>query len=259
MIDRLNLKNKVALITGGAGFLAKYHMEALLEKEAKVILIDKNLKKLKSLKRNPNLIFYKCDITNLNSIKKINNKIIKTHKKIDILINNAANDFKVSKKITRKRSTKIDLSSWQSDIDVNLTGSLYCTVIFSESMLKRKKGVILNISSDLSLISPDQRLYNHLGLIKPVSYSVTKHGLVGMTKYFSTLWANSGIRVNSLSPGAIKHEQDSIFVRKIKKLIPMNRMGDAEEIKGVLQFLCSDASSYMTGQNIIIDGGRSIW
>ena len=125
-------------------------------------------------------------------------------------------------------------------------------------MVKKRSGIILNISSDLSVIAPDQRLYDHLNTEKPVSYSVIKHGLIGLTKYLAGYLANKNIRVNALSPGGIKNNQDKIFIKKIKSLIPLNRMAKINEYKEVIKFLCSDSSSYMTGQNIIVDGGRSI-
>ena len=131
--------------------------------------------------------------------------------------------------------------------------------------ISQKKGVILNIASDLSIIAPDQRIYFKEGLeeefqqVKPVTYSVIKSGLVGLTKYVATYWADKDIRCNALSPGGVFNNQSEEFVNRIKKLIPMDRMAFKEEYRGAVQFLCSDASSYMTGQNIIIDGGRSIW
>ena len=128
-------------------------------------------------------------------------------------------------------------------------------------MAKRKKGVILNISSDLSVISPDQRLYNRgkkLKNVKPVTYSVAKTGLIGLTKYLASYWSNKNIRCNAISPGGIYNNHKRSFVNRIKKLIPLGRMAKKDEYRSAIQFLCSDASSYMTGQNLIIDGGRSI-
>lgn len=253
------------MITGGAGFLAKYHVKALTEKSAKLFLIDKNYNLLKKQKkvfsRYKELYIYKCDIRNQDEVNAINKKILKKFSKIDVLINNAFNDFKIDKKFNYKKFQKVDvdLNSWHNDLDVGLTGTLNCIKIFSKSMLGRKKGIILNIGSDLSIISPNQNLYNHLKIKKPISYSVTKHGLIGITKYFATLWAKKGIRINTLSPGAIDSTQDKKFKDKINKLIPLGRMCKAHELKEIVQFLCSDASSYMTGQNIILDGGRSIW
>jgi len=126
-------------------------------------------------------------------------------------------------------------------------------------------GVVLNIASDLSVIAPDQRLYRRKGLpedrqpVKPVTYSVIKAGLVGLTRYLSTYWAAQKVRVNALSPGGVFNGQDDEFVTKISNLIPMGRMANVDEYRSAVQFLCSDASSYMTGQNIVIDGGRSVW
>ena len=131
-------------------------------------------------------------------------------------------------------------------------------------MAKKKGGVILNISSDLSVISPDQRLYNKsinkkLKRAKPVTYSVTKTGLIGLTRYIATYWSNKNIRCNAISPGGIYDGQEKIFVKKLSKLIPLGRMAKKDEYRSAIQFLCSEASSYMTGQNLVIDGGRSIW
>ncbi len=127
-----------------------------------------------------------------------------------------------------------------------------------------KGGVILNIASDLSVIAPDQRLYRQEGLaddlqaVKPVTYSVVKTGLVGLTRYLSSYWANEGVRANTLSPGGVRVDQDQEFVTRLEQLIPMGRMARADEYMGAIQFLCSDASLYMNGQNIVMDGGRSV-
>ena len=124
-------------------------------------------------------------------------------------------------------------------------------------MAENKKGVILNISSDLSVIAPDQRLYAGKQK-KPVTYSVIKTGIIGLTKYLASYWGHLGVRVNSLSPGGIYNNQDTKFVKRISKLIPLNRMLQKDELKGSIQFLCSDASSYLNGHNLVLDGGRSI-
>jgi NAD(P)-dependent dehydrogenase (short-subunit alcohol dehydrogenase family) len=132
-------------------------------------------------------------------------------------------------------------------------------------MAERGGGVIVNVCSDLAVIAPDQRLYRQAGLaeseqpVKPVSYSVVKHGLVGLTRYLATYWAEQHIRVNALSPGGVANGQDESFVARLSSLIPLSRMARPDEYEGALLFLCSDASSYMTGQNLVIDGGRSVW
>ena len=132
-------------------------------------------------------------------------------------------------------------------------------------MAKKGKGVILNISSDLGIIAPDQRIYKKEGLpeneqaVKPVTYSVIKHGLIGLTKYLATYWADSGVRVNSISPGGIYTNQNPAFIQKVKNLIPLGRMAQKDEYKAAVVFLVSDASSYMTGANLVVDGGRACW
>ena len=142
---------------------------------------------------------------------------------------------------------------------------MLCAKIFGIEMAKNGSGIILNIASDLSVFSPYQSLYKKDKLlpdqqpVKPVTYSVIKHGLIGLTKYLATYWADQGVRCNALSPGGVYTSQDDGFVNRLSNLIPMGRMAKKEEYRGAVQFMCSDASSYMNGQNIVIDGGRSVW
>ena len=144
-------------------------------------------------------------------------------------------------------------------INVGLLGATLCSKFFGNMISKNKNGgVILNIASDLSIIAPNHHIYKK-GIYKPVMYSVIKHGLIGLTKYLSTYWNLKNVRCNAISPGSIRNNQSKEFNVKIKKLIPLNRLAKKDEYKSAIQFLCSDASSYMTGQNLIIDGGRSVW
>lgn len=262
-MDNFNLKNKVSVITGGAGLLGTQHAHALLEIGSTVILIDNNHQKLIESQKyfnklNKKLYIYQSDVSNEKKIKKTLSKILIKFKKVNILINNAAIDYKPSKKRTLSESFEDSkLTDWQKEIDVGLTGAYICCKIFG-SQIAKKGGVILNISSDLSVIAPDQNLYAHLKSVKPVSYSVTKHGLIGLTKYLAAYWARKKVRVNALSPGGVFNFQDKIFLKKIKKKIPMGRMAGEKEYKEAIKFLCTDASSYMTGHNMIIDGGRTI-
>jgi NAD(P)-dependent dehydrogenase (short-subunit alcohol dehydrogenase family) len=186
---------------------------------------------------------------------------------IDILINNAALNpkFEDVQGSNSSRFEEYPLEVYEKEISVGLTGAMLCSKHIGALMVKQGKGVILNIASDLSIIAPDQRIYEKPGVApesqfkKPVSYSVIKSGLIGLTRYLATYWATSGVRVNALSPGGVFENQDPIFVENLTNLIPMNRMASIVDYKGAVQFLCSDASSYMTGQNIVIDGGRSVW
>ena len=150
----------------------------------------------------------------------------------------------------------------------NHNGDFECAISASRcgAMARRGRGVILNIASDLGVIAPDQRLYRQPNItrdeeqpVKPVTYSVIKHGLIGLTKYLTTYWADQGVRVNAISPGGVFNNQDPAFVERLTRLIPMGRMARVDEYCAAVQFLCSDASSYMTGQNMVMDGGRSVW
>jgi NAD(P)-dependent dehydrogenase (short-subunit alcohol dehydrogenase family) len=256
-------KKKIGIITGGAGFLGKQYCESLSKNNYKIILIDINYKQLsdfqKKLKKiNIHIDVMKGDIRDENKIKDINKKIIKKYKKIDLLINNAAINHspKQSLKINDFLNFKINLL--KKEIDVGLIGAFVCSKIFAKQMIKQNDGIIINISSDLSVIAPDQRLYSHLNFVKPISYSIIKHGILGLTKYLSVYLAKHNIRVNSFSPGGMYNNQDKIFIKKIKKIIPLQRMANKNEYNGIINFLSSEDSSYITGHNLVADGGRSI-
>ena len=267
MLEKYNLENKYAVITGGAGLLGRQHCYALLELGCNVICSDINEENLKDFEKNLPKSFIKkmhfqiLDVTHEDEI--IN--FISCFDKIDILINNAAIDAKVDSEnslLNNNEFESFDLLKWNKEISVGLTGAMLCSKHIGSKMAENDGGVILNISSDLSVISPNQNLYkNNKGEInfKPVTYSVIKTGLIGLTRYLATYWSEKNIRVNALSPGGVFNNQDNNFVTKIEKIIPMGRMANRDEYKSAVQFLCSDASSYMTGQNIIIDGGRTIW
>ena len=208
------------------------------------------------------------DVTNLDNINAVAKTLCERNVRIDILINNAAIDPKVKEGILveNSRIENFCLDQWNFEISVGLTGAFLCSQIFGTLMAKDNKGgVILNIASDLSVFSPDQRLYKKNGLademqpVKPITYSVIKSGLIGLTRYLATYWADKNVRCNALSPGGVFNGQDPDFVRRLSSLIPLGRMASKDEYISAIKFLTSDASSYMNGQNIIIDGGRSVW
>ena len=248
-----DLKNKNVVLTGGSGFLGKQIIEAFKLSGSNIIIID--IKRPKSL---DNIQYYKCDITNENQVKKIAKKIVKKNKKVDVLINNAASDYVPKGKSNDFSLENLNLNIWKKDLNVGLNGSFICTKIFGSLMASRKKGVILNISSDLSIIAPNQDLYKSLNFIKPVTYSVVKQGLNGLTKYTAAYWANKNVRCNAIAPGGIFNHQDKTFLKKIKKVIPLKRLAKKNEYNDLILFLCSDSSSYMTGSIVIADGGRTI-
>lgn len=267
-----NLSDRIVIITGGCGLLGLKHAEAVLQYEGIPVLldisdsIDKKVEKLQK-KFNRRCLGFKVDITSEKDLFDVKDSIISQYGSIDVLINNAANDPKVDdkQKVNFSRLENFPLEQWKSDFDVGVTGAFICCKVFGPQMVKQKKGVILNVASDLSVIAPDQRLYEKDGLdshqqsVKPVSYSIVKTALIGLTRYLATYWVNDGIRANAISPGGIYTNQNEEFLSKVKRLIPMNRMAKVDDYQGSVIFLISDASSYMTGQNLIVDGGRSCW
>jgi len=266
-----DLKNKNVIITGGHGFLGKQHAEALMKNNANVIILDivDNKKFKKHIKnQNTNYLFFKCDITNKKNLIKVKNTLIKKKLKIDILINNASINYPPNRyKIKDLKLETFNNNFWVKDISIGLTGALFTTQIFGKEMCKNKSGVIINVASDLGIIAPNQNIYknklNKQFFIKPVSYSVVKHGIIGLTKYTSTYWSKYNIRCNSISPGGMesteRRKSNNKIKSKISKLIPLGRMSKYGEYQASILYLASEASSYMTGNNLVVDGGRSIW
>ena len=277
MLNRnFDLSGKNALITGAAGLLGLEHCEALLECDANLVLVDINNKKLNEVKNylidkypKSKLQIYSADLTIKKSLLDIRNDLQNKNIDLNILINNAAINPNVDSSNKIYNSTRLEsfsLEEWNKQISVGLTGSFLCCQIFGSEMAKlNKPASIVNIASDLSVIAPDQRLYKKDNVnefdqpVKPVTYSVIKSGLIGLTKYISTYWLGSEIRCNALSPGGIYTNQSEEFVTRLSSLIPLGRMARKDEYRAAIQFLCSDASSYMNGHNLVIDGGRSAW
>ncbi len=250
----LKLKNKNVLITGGSGFLGNQLINSFNKQKSNVFNLD-----ITSPKKKNKSKFIKCDITNEDSLKEVLKYFFKNKIKIDILVNNASNNH-IPKKQKNSDFTLENFSNnlWENDIAVGLKGSFLSTKIFGTYMAKNKKGVILNISSDLGIIAPDQRIYKELNFVKPVTYSVIKHGLIGLTKYTASYWGGKNIRCNAIAPGGIYNNQNNSFVKKLNNLIPLGRMAKVNEYNALVLFLSSDLSSYITGTTIVADGGRSI-
>jgi NAD(P)-dependent dehydrogenase (short-subunit alcohol dehydrogenase family) len=268
-----DLTGRVAVITGGTGLLGQQHAEAIAQAGGIPALADIRLDGIDTHSRDWRERFgeqacsIQTDITDLASVKKLLAAVLDRYGRIDILINNAANNPKMENKtdVEFSRLEFFPLEQWEADLNVGLKGAFLCSQVIGSEMARRKQGVIVNVASDLAVIAPDQRLYRRPGLpddqqpVKPVTYSVVKTGLIGLTRYLATYWADSGIRVNAISPGGVYNNQPDDFVERLARLIPMGRMANANEYQAAILFLCSDASSYMTGTNLVIDGGRSCW
>ena len=253
-----NLKNKIVVVTGGAGFLGSQFSSILSDIGAIPIILDINEESIKFLKKKfikkkQKGIFYLVDLNDEKKVNSVVNLVIKKHRKIDCLINAAGftgqNMLKTNSNYFEKFE-KYDFDLWQKSLSGNLSS------IF-----------IVNIASDVGVISPDHRIYeankkfNYKGTSfnTPIAYSVAKAGIISMTRYLATHWAKKGIRVNCISPAGVYKKHDKKFVEQLSQRIPLGRMAKPHELNGAIVYLCSNASSFVTGHNLIVDGGRTIW
>jgi NAD(P)-dependent dehydrogenase (short-subunit alcohol dehydrogenase family) len=276
VLDKYNLTGKVVLITGSTGLLGKMHAIALRDIGASLILTDIDRSKLEAQRsdllsgsRGADIHALTMDVTSRDNIRQVSKELFASEIKVDVLINNAAIDPKFDdsgSELEFSRLENFSTENWHRQISVGLTGAFLCSQEFGSLMASSGSGgVIVNIASDLSIISPDQRLYRINGIaenmqpVKSVAYPVVKAGLIGLTKYLATYWADKGVRCNALSPGGVFTNHSEEFVKRLENLVPMGRMAKIDDYVGALQFLCSDASSYMNGHNLVVDGGRSIW
>ena len=268
------LDGKVIIITGATGLLGRKHAEAIACYGGVPILLDLSQEEVDKFAGELNNKFhvgavgFEVDITNEDAIEKNTKKLLEQFGKVDGLVNNAANNPKVEDNIKANfsRLENFPIKIWNDDISVGLTGAFLCAKYYGYEISKNTKGgVIVNISSDLGLIAPDQRLYakdgfpEHQQPVKPVTYSVIKTGLIGLTRYLASYWAENGVRCNAICPGGVENGQSEEFLREISSRIPMNRLADSNELQGVLLWMLSDASSYLNGAVVPVDGGRTVW
>jgi len=261
-----NLKNKVVLVTGAAGLIGSRFCKALAEAEAKVAVADIQEQKTLTLAQELQTQGFQAagfpvDITSPSSIRGMMNRIKNNFGQLDVLVHCAAMDPKFDRANMKKHNASFEdfpLEIWQQAIDVNLTGAFLCVQEAARAMVKQKHGVMVLVSSIYGIVAPDQRMYQK-GLFKPPYYSVSKAGILGLTRYVASYYAGKNIRINALSPGGIYNDHEEQFVREYSSRTILNRMADVSELEGALLFLASDASSYMTGANLVVDGGWTAW
>jgi len=264
-----NLGKKVTIITGGLGQLGTQYTKVLLEVGAKVAVFDNKIDKLNSFfsknKDNTNLAIIDVDITKKESIEDGVKEVIEKLGTPNVLINNAALDVPPGNSADENGPFEdYPELSLDKTYDVNLKGMILCCQVIGKIMAENKDGSIINISSIYGNVSPDQRIYEYLEkdgkkFIKPVSYSVTKAAVLNLSRYLATYWAENKVRVNSLTLGGVFNNQDEKFLKGYCQKVPLGRMANEDEYNGAILFLASDASSYMTGSNVIIDGGFTAW
>jgi len=271
MTDIFNLDDRIAIVTGGFGQLGIQYSISLCYFGAKVAVIDIRDEKKKENKRfdeyleNGRIKPFKADITNRTQLEKTLEDIKRELGTPSILINNAAIDSPPGADETENGPFEdYPLESLDKIIDVNLKGMVICSQVFGGDMAKNNYGSVINIASVYGMLSPNQDVYEYKrkeGKLwyKPVSYAITKSAVLNLTRYLAIYWAKKNVRVNSLSPAGIFNNQDEEFIREYTKRMPLGRMGKENELNGAIIFLASDASSYMTGSNLVIDGGWTAW
>jgi len=272
-LNRFSLKGKIIVITGAAGLLGEQHACAVAEAGGTPILLDirgdsvTELANTLSDKYEISVVAYTVDITDEEAISRNTKILLERFERIDVLINNAANNpnMKNTNSTNLSRLESFPLETWNADLAVGLTGAFLCAKHYGRAISQNQHGgIIVNIASDLGIIAPDQRLYRQPGLaddqqsVKPVSYSVVKTGLIGLTRYLATYWPDR-VRCNALCPGGVEDDQSKDFIDQVKQMIPLGRLAQRDDYRSAVQFLCSEASSYMNGTCIVIDGGRSCW
>jgi 2-deoxy-D-gluconate 3-dehydrogenase len=270
IFEKFNMKNQAVIVTGGAGLLGSQFSKTLAEAGAGVVVADLFSEKAEQVAvelRNSGFqaIGVHVDVTDKNSVKSMVAKTIKEYGILSAIINSAAMDPKFDNEHAGQHNNNFEdypVEMFRSALDVNLTGMFLCSQAAVKEMLKQKKGSIVNICSTYGLVGPDQRLYEREEQpkqYKPVFYTVSKAGVLGLTRYMATYYMGTQIRVNALTPGGVYNQHDEIFTERYSAKTVLGRMADQDEMNGACLFLASDASSYMTGANLVVDGGWTAW
>jgi NAD(P)-dependent dehydrogenase (short-subunit alcohol dehydrogenase family) len=263
-----SLEDKTAIVTGALGLLGRQHCYALSEAGAFVVAADLDEEGCQEfvLSLPTRAMGVYLDVTNPQTVIRMRERVLERFKRVDVLVNNAAvNDMFESPRAALKQSNfeNYPLELWKKSLDVNLTGVFLCSRVIGVGMAEQKSGSIINIASTYGVTAPDQSLYQDQKgrqvFYKPPAYPATKGAVLAFTRYLAAYWGHLGVRVNALSPGGVKNCQDEFFQESYSRRTPLGRMAAPTDYKGAIVFLASDASAYMTGANLIVDGGWTTW
>jgi NAD(P)-dependent dehydrogenase (short-subunit alcohol dehydrogenase family) len=269
-LERFSLRGKTAVVTGAVGLLGREHCFALGEAGASVVATDLDATACEDFARtlegaDVRAIGVAADITRRADVERLRDATLARFGAIDVLVNNAAIDdkFDAGADLEASRFEEYSLERWRRSLDVNVTGTFLCCQVLGREMVRRGRGSIVNVASTYGVVSPDQTLYRgprgEQRFFKSAAYPVSKSAVVALSRYLATYWGGAGVRVNTLSPGGVEAGQDVHFVESYSRRTPMGRMARRDEYRGALVFLASEASSYLTGSNLVVDGGWTAW
>jgi NAD(P)-dependent dehydrogenase (short-subunit alcohol dehydrogenase family) len=270
IFEKFDLKGRSAIVTGGAGLLGKEFCRTLAQAGAQVVVADLNASAAQLVaadltREGLSAIPVGVDVTDPVSVQAMVNVALAASQRLDILVNSAAMDPKFDDAHQGTHVNNFEdypLELWRQAVDVNLTGMFLCSQAAARQMLAQERGTMINICSIYGIVGPDQRIYQAPGKVvqhKPAYYSVTKAGVLGLTRYLASYFAGKNIRVNALTPGGVYNNHDEVFVQNYSARAVLGRMAEPDEMNGAILFLASDASAYMTGSNLVVDGGWTAW
>jgi len=274
--ELFDLSGRTAIITGACGLLGREHCDVLAQAGADIVVADLKPEATRKVaedlarSRNVNVLPLEVDVSQKESVQQMVDRVINEFGRVDILVNNAALTVKAGSEQLKDYFAPFEdyaVEMWESALRVTLTGTFLCSQAAGSQMVKQNRGVIINLCSIYGLVAPDQRVYvnvrspydRSMAFNTPASYSATKGSILALTRYLAAYWAGRNIRVNALTPGGVFDGHDEEFVKNYAYRTPLGRMADRGEFRGAILFLASDASSYMTGANLVVDGGWTAW
>lgn len=270
--DLFSLSGRIAVVTGALGLIGRHHCSALAEAGASVVVADLDHAKCTAyadeLSRSASCdaLGHGVDIVDPQSVASLRDAVLQRFGQIDVLVNNAAINDMFESRAAAAELSKFEhypLDLWKRSLDVNVTGTFLCSQILGTEMAKRGRGSIINIASTYGIVAPDQSIYRRpdgtQAFFKSAAYPATKGAILAFTRFLAAYWGTAGVRVNALSPGGVENSQEEFFVKNYSARTPLGRMATPKDYKGAIVFLASDASAYMTGANLVVDGGWTAW